>query len=128
MLRPLAFVVSLFMLSSCATVFAKHTRSILVTSNPPGAEIIVKGKSWGVTPVRLKVDNHKDLALTIRKEGFHGAGCIVNTKIRALWVIADVALIYLLVPLVVDLVTNNWAQLESEFCTVNLLPRNSPDA
>jgi hypothetical protein len=37
-------------------------------------------------------------------------------------VILDAALFFIVVPLVVDLVTGDWSSLESEFCSVNLLP------
>jgi hypothetical protein len=123
MVRQLALVVALFMLSSCAAVFAEDTRSVVVTSNPPGAEIYVNGVAYGVTPKRIPVDNHSQLAVSIRKDGFHGAGCFVNTKIRPIWLIGDLLLIWAFaIPLVVDLVTDSWSILESEYCTVNLAP------
>jgi hypothetical protein len=123
MVRQLAFVVSLFMLSSCATVFAKDTRSIMITSNPPGADITVNGVAKGVTPARIKVSNHDRLEVAIRKEGFHGGGCYVNTSVAPIWIIADVALIWAVaLPLIIDLITGSWSRLESEYCTANLVP------
>jgi hypothetical protein len=122
MLRLLAFAVSLLMLSSCATVFAKHERKIMVTSNPPGADIYVNGVAKGVTPARITVSNHDNLAVAIRKEGFHGGGCYVNTSIAPIWVILDLVLIATVVPLVVDLITHNWSRLDSSYCTANLAP------
>ncbi len=111
-------------LSSCATLFADDTRSIMVTSTPSGAEITVNGTARGVTPTRITVDDHERLSVTIRKEGFHSGGCYINTSVGAIWVILDVVLFYTVVPLVVDLVTGDWSSLESEFCSVNLLPMN----
>lgn len=122
MLRQLALALSLLMLCSCATIFAKDTRSIMVTSSPPGADIVVNGAPAGVTPIRVDVDDHEILKISIRKEGFHGGGCIVNTRIRAIWVIVDVVLFVTVLPLVVDLLTGQWATLKSEYCTVNLSP------
>ena len=122
MFRSIALLLAVLMLSSsCATLFAKDTRSIMITSSPPGAEITVNGSVHGLTPTRISVDNQERLEVTIRKDGFHSAGCYINTKIGAIWVILDVVLIGLVVPLVVDLVTGNWSSLESEFCSVNLL-------
>lgn len=123
MLRQLAFLAALSMLSSCATVFAQDTRKIVVTSNPPGADIYVNGVAFGVTPKRIPVDNRARLAVAVRKAGFHGGGCFVNTKIRPIWIIGDVLLLWAFaIPLIVDLVTDNWSTLESEYCTVNLAP------
>ncbi len=123
MTRSLAALLAiLLMASSCATVFAKDTRSVMVTSNPPGATIVVNGKEKGVTPTRLHVDNNNKLAITMRMEGFHPGGCYINTSIDAIWVIADLILIALVIPLAVDLLTSEWSSLKSEFCAVNLLP------
>lgn len=110
------------MLSSCATLFADDSRSVMVTSSPSGAEITVNGTARGVTPMKISVNDHERLSVTIRKEGFHPGGCYINTSVDAIWVILDVALIWVVVPLVVDLVTGDWSGLESEFCSVNLLP------
>jgi len=123
MIRSIALLAAIVLLSSsCATIFAKDTRSIIVTSNPAGAQITVNGVNRGVTPTRLSVNDHERLEVAIRKPGYHPGGCYVNTSVRALWVIIDLALFYTVVPLVVDLVTNEWSQLESGYCTVNLLP------
>ncbi len=110
------------MLSSCATIFAKDTRSVMITSSPPGATIMVNGTEKGVTPTRLDVGNHDKLAVTLRKEGFHPGGCYINTSIDAIWVIADVILIATIAPLVIDILTGEWSTLKSEFCSVHLLP------
>lgn len=122
MVRQLAFTLSLLMLSSCATVFAKNTRSIMVTSNPPGAEITVNGVAKGLTPTRISVNDHQRLQVAIRKPGFHGGGCYVNTSIGAVWVIADLIFIAAVLPLVIDLITNSWSSLDTSYCTVNLMP------
>ena len=123
MLRHLALFLSLAILSSCATLFADKTRSVVVTSSPPGAEIVVNGAPSGQTPRRITVPENERLVVTVRKDGFHSGGCYVNTKIRPLWIIADAVLFWLIVPLVVDFATNNWSRLESGYCTVNLSQR-----
>ena len=115
---------SLMLASSCATLLAKDERTIMITSNPPGAEITVNGQRQGVTPTRISVDDHNRLAVTIRKPGFHPGGCYINTSIGAVWVILDLVLFATVVPLVVDLVTGEWSSLDSKYCSVNLLPMN----
>ncbi len=122
MLRGIALLVAILAFSSCATILAKDTRSVVVTSNPAGAQILVNGAEIGTTPTRISVNDHNRLEIVIRKTGFHSGGCYINTSVRALWVILDVVLIYTIVPLVVDLVTGEWSSLESEFCTVDLQP------
>ena len=45
-------------LSSCATVFTGVRQSVLIESNPPGAEIYVDNRKQGITPSRVTI--HKD--------------------------------------------------------------------
>ncbi len=122
MLRGIALLAVVLVFASCATILAKDRRSVVVTSNPAGASIFVNTVEIGTTPTRISVDDHNRLEIIIRKTGFHSGGCYINTSVEALWVILDVLLIYTIVPLVVDLVTGEWSSLESEFCTVELLP------
>lgn len=122
MLRSIPLCILLCWVSACATIFARDTRSIMVTSNPPGAEILVNGKPGGVTPTRISVNDHERLEVTMSKPGYKSGGCYINTSIGAMWVIVDVLLIYTVVPLVVDLVTGQWSSLDSEYCTVELTP------
>lgn len=122
MARIVALLTILFFASSCATLFADNSRVITVTSSPPGAQVSLNGQIAGVTPTRVTVNDHEKLVVSVRKEGFHPAGCYMNTSVQAVWVILDILLFYTVVPLVVDLVTDNWSSLEGEFCTVRLLP------
>lgn len=123
MLRSIAFLLSLSLaLGSCATLLARDTRDILITSNPSGAEIYVNGRPSGLTPTRLPVNDHQRLEVTMSKPGFKPGGCYINTSVGAVWVIVDLLLIYTVVPLLVDLVTGEWSSLNSEYCTVQLVP------
>lgn len=108
--------------SSCATVFAQDTRQVMVTSNPPGASITVNGKAMGTTPSHVVVNDHETLQISIRKKGYHGSGCYINVSIRTVWLVVDLLLIYTVLPLAVDLITGEWASLDSRYCLVNLVP------
>jgi hypothetical protein len=80
MFRSTVVLLAVLMLSSCATLFADDSRSVMVTSSPSGAEITINGTGRGVTPMKISVDNNDRLSVTIRKEGFHPAGCYINTS------------------------------------------------
>lgn len=110
------------MVSACATIFASDTRSIMITSSPPGAEIRINGQPKGTTPARIAVSDHERLEVTIAKPGFKPGGCYINTSVQAVWIVVDVLLIYTVVPLLVDLITGEWSSLDSEYCTVELAP------
>ncbi len=122
MLRILAFLLSISLLASCATVFARDTREVMITSNPPGAEIMVNGRPAGMTPARIPVNDHERLEVTMSMPGYKPAGCYINTSVGAVWVIVDLVLFYTIVPLVIDLVTGEWSSLNSEYCTAQLVP------
>lgn len=120
--RSIAFLLSVVMLCSCATLLADDERSVMITSNPPGAQITVNGVARGFTPAKILVNDHERLEVAIHKNGYHPAGCYINTSIGAIWVVADLVLFYTIVPLVIDLITGEWHSLDSGYCTVNLAP------
>lgn len=121
-LRVIIIAIIVCTMSACATIFAKDTRSIMITSNPSGAEIHIDGRAHGTTPTRIKVNDHERLEVTIVKQGFKPGGCYINTSVEAVWIVVDVLLIYTVVPIVVDLITGEWSSLNSAYCTVQLAP------
>jgi len=123
MLRIIILTITLALVSSsCATLFNDKRRSVVVTSSPAGASILVNGKPRGITPKRISVSDQESLTISMRLDGYHAGGCYINTSVEAVWLILDVVLIATVAPIVVDLITDNWSSLKSEFCSVNLLP------
>lgn len=57
--------------TGCATLFAGSTKTVLVSSHPDGAEVLVEGQMRGVTPLGLQFSGMtKDVRLTLRKPGY----------------------------------------------------------
>ncbi len=52
---------------------------VQVTTDPPGADIIMQGRSKGFAPVRIPVDNKdaKDVEIIARKDGFEQAATVL---------------------------------------------------
>lgn len=103
----------------CATILNEDTRLVTVQSNPPGAQIVVDGVPAGVTPATIPVSNSDDHHIVISGPG--GAqGCFLESRVGAGWVVLDIILLPLLVPIVVDAITGEWASLGQTACYVNM--------
>lgn len=60
-------------LSGCATIITGSKQKVLVTSEPPGAAIVVDGKDAGVTPAVIRLKRVADHKVEISKEGYRTA-------------------------------------------------------
>lgn len=105
----------------CATILNDDTRLVTIQSNPPGAQIVVDGVPAGVTPATIPVSNSDDHHIVINGPG--GAqGCFLESHVGAGWVVLDIILLPLLVPIIVDAITGEWASLGQTACYVNMGP------
>ncbi len=73
--------ISLFLIlgaaSSCAFFNDKNV-DLAINSNPPGADIFIEGRSYGVTPTVIKVPPRRYL-VTLTKDGYGSA--VFNTDV-----------------------------------------------
>ncbi len=71
-------VITLFVINSCS--FAnKSTVTIPINSNPPGANIIIDGKSYGKTPAFVELKPNKNYKATISKQGYGSTNIDMET-------------------------------------------------
>lgn len=71
---------ALFLLASAASscaFFNSKTVDLAINSNPPGADIFIEGRSYGVTPTVIKIEPKKYI-VTLTKEGYGSA--VFNTE------------------------------------------------
>jgi hypothetical protein len=61
----------LTVISSCA-FFNGDKVELAINSNPPGADIFIEGRSYGVTPAVIKIEPRK-YVVTLTKEGYGSA-------------------------------------------------------
>lgn len=99
-------------INGCATILAPSTHPLAISSEPDGAEVYLNGERVGVTPVRLDLKADKSYTIEYRKEGYETVTRVVNTKVGAGWVIADI--LFGLVPVIVDAATGKWNQLDQD--------------
>jgi hypothetical protein len=79
---------SLFLLSSCATIFSGTRDQLLFTSEPSGAKIIMDGRVIGKTPVMLDVRRRLGgLWVGYELEGFKSQFQQLDTEFNAVSII-----------------------------------------
>ena len=71
MIRVLLALITLTIVSGCATVVKGTTQTIPVNSDPTGAEVVVNNNVLGITPTEIKLKRKKDHQIMIRKEGYN---------------------------------------------------------
>lgn len=96
-------------LSACATVFKGGNQSVPVSSDPQGAEVLINGISYGVTPLTLDLEVDRQYTLVLRQGGQEET-FFLRSEIGTLWIILDV--VSGLVPVIIDAATGDWYELE----------------
>ena len=105
-------------LGGCATAFKSKTTQIAVSSNTPGAAVMLDGKQAGVTPMTVEVSNKADAVITVRGAD-HEETCKMTTSASTGWIVADVFLTSGL-GLIIDWATHNWNNVTPANCHVGV--------
>jgi len=101
-LLALTFLLSLFLLNSCASIAHGKSQEIPVISQPAGADVVAdcgKGaKSAGQTPVVVKLDRKADrCVITLKKDGYEESTTIIKRRLSG-WFWCNIFLPYATVP------------------------------
>jgi hypothetical protein len=121
-MRALALIAALVASSGCATVLNENSRIVTVQSNLPGAMVVLDGRAIGPAPRTVQVTNSHDHTIVVHAPGHAPETCFLDATVGVGWVVLDVILIPLILPIVIDLVTGEWRDLESTDCYVTLVP------
>jgi PEGA domain len=73
--------VSLFVLSSCATVMHSTTEEVELKSQPPNANIIVDGKKFGTSPQTVNIDRGSNHVVKFQLDGYEDYETQLTRKI-----------------------------------------------
>src|SRR5450432_2361328 len=114
--RIISLSVAIVTASGCATVFKGKSTPVSVTSDTPGAAVVVDGKPAGVTPMTVDLSNQADAVITVQQNGRQET-CKMVSNASVGWVVADVFLTSGL-GLIVDWVTHNWNNVAPNSCHV----------
>ncbi len=66
MVRNVAWIVAVVVLSGCATMVNPGSQAMPVASTPTGATVLIDGEPMGTTPLTLTLNNRAPVTLTLR--------------------------------------------------------------
>lgn len=75
----IAVATSVFV-SGCATIISGTTQTLSFSSEPEGAEVLLDGRSFGVTPLSIRVKKNKFSVVTFKKSGYQSAMIPIDTS------------------------------------------------
>lgn len=110
----LVFSLSLF---GCAAVFRGTKDSVVIESNPTGAEASKGDRKLGATPTAFEADRSGVTQLTLRKTGYEEHHGTVRKHMNGAWVTLDICtcLFTACIPLLVDAVTGAWYDVDHKY-------------
>jgi len=104
--------------AGCATVLKGKTTPVSVTSNTPGAAVMLNGQPAGVTPTTVQVSNKDDAVISVRQADKEET-CKMTTSASTGWIVADV-LFSGGIGLIVDWATHSWNNVGPTTCHTNV--------
>ena len=112
-------------MTGCASIFGSNSpadRTLMVNSNPAGAQVLLNNQPIGVTPVQVQVANPtQDNTVTLQRKGYNATTVPVATTFQGVgWVN-----ILFWPGFIVDYMTGDMKKLSDSSMTVTLSPVNS---
>jgi len=104
----------------CGTLFNAKKKTIMFSTEPSGANILIDGNRVGATPYQMELENGKNYTVTFRLDGHQDVSCMIGNTVGAGWVILDI--LGGVLPIVIDAVTGDWQSLDKSVCTATLAP------
>jgi PEGA domain len=78
-------------ITGCATLAHGRKQEVVVSSEPPGAQVLLRGEGIGLTPTRVTLprrDSH--LTLRFEKAGYQPAELLLRRSMSG-WIVGDLA-------------------------------------
>jgi hypothetical protein len=116
-LRVVAALVTLPYFCACS-LFGPRTQTLTVSSEPPGATVLVNGNTVGNTPLRTQVSRKEDLLIEVRKPGFETAFRSGYRGLSTLGIVDAIGAFLILVPIFGLLSPAAWEQEPSTYGVV----------
>lgn len=117
------------LLSGCASFTASRTARYTVVTEPAGAYVLVDGEVAGVSPATVSVERSHPPRVEVRLAGYLRASCDPQPRIGVRYLVGDIILCLVPIPLVgcasfVD-AAGAWNVFD-DTCAVTLVPEASP--
>ena len=110
-IHMICLLVTVSLLSTgCATLFKGTQEEVALSSDPTGAAVYVNGNMKGTTPLHLKLISKETYTIEFRKDGYQPQTVTITNRVGTKWVILDV--LGGLAPVIVDVATGSWYQLD----------------
>ena len=113
-LRGISFAVISCYLSGCS-LFGPRSETIGVSSDPPGARVIMSGRPMGTTPLHFEVYRGENLLLEVQKPGYQTQYRSASRKLSTLGILDVVGGALFLLPLFGLLSSAAWEHDPEEF-------------
>lgn len=128
--KALALFLSVVLLNGCASIVSKSTYPLRITTDPSGAQVVVKDADGieifnGKSPTTVKLAagagffKKASYSVTVRSEGYEEQTVPVNFNLDG-WYFGNILLGGLIGMLIVDPATGAMYQIESEYMSVRL--------
>jgi hypothetical protein len=124
-MRGNVLLAAVVLATGCASITAKPTDTLYVSSNPPGAQVLVSGTPRGPAPLSVEIDRRNPEVVNLALPGYQTQDCNLRMSAGTGYVVADVVLCVLLFPIgCVSFIDANgsWNELEFHSCNLNLQP------
>jgi hypothetical protein len=112
--RALSLIVACCYCTACSLFGPRH-ETILISSEPPGAQIIVSGKPVGKTPVQIEFHRGENLLVEVRKNGYETQYRQASRKLSSLGIVDVIGGAFLLLPFIGLLSSAAWEHDPSHF-------------
>ena len=104
------FLLLAVVLSGCGIVTKQQSEDVYITSDPPGATVIVNQQEMGLTPITVKVKSTKDSTLEVINNGKTKIiQCTVSPGVG--YIIIDCILGFF--PAIIDFATGGWNSIDN---------------
>jgi hypothetical protein len=95
--------------ASCATLFNRGNEKVSLASEP-AARVYIDGTFRGGTPIEVQLEAKRSHTIEFRKEGYQTRTVVIGTHAGGGWIVLDI--LGGLIPIVVDVATGDWAELD----------------
>jgi hypothetical protein len=112
-------------MTGCASLFGSNSdadRTMMVTSNPLGAQVFLNNQPVGVTPIQVQVSNPtKTNTITLQQKGYHTTTVPVATSFQGVGALN----IFFWPGFLVDYLTGDMMKVSDHSMAVTLVPADS---
>ena len=82
------FIVSIILinltifLNSCSTIVSGRSQEVTFSSEPKGVEVLIAGKSYGITPITVNLERKSGQVITFQKDGYNSQTRSLETTVN----------------------------------------------